>query len=84
MICPPRSAENGDLLVKSTEEKSVIVEDFPCLPGASEKKGEKKEDAPGGAQAGQAQNPDEEQKDTQLDRAVKYLKDSFLDKKMGA
>ena len=34
--------------------------------------------------AGQAQAADEEQKDTQLDRAVQYLKDSFLSKKMGA
>ena len=65
--------------------RAMREKDLPGhLPGASEKKGEQKEDAPGGAQAGQAQNPDEEQKDTQLDRAVKYLKDSFLGKKMGA
>ena len=65
--------------------RAMREKDLPGhLPGASEKKGEQKEDAPGGAQAGPAQNPDEEQKDTQLDRAVKYLKDSFLSKKMGA
>ena len=65
--------------------RAMREKDLPGhLPGASEKKGEQKEDAPGGSQAGQAQNPDEEQKDTQLDRAVQYLKDSFLSKKMGA
>ncbi len=65
--------------------RAMREKDLPGhLPGASEKKGEQKEDAPGGAQAGPAQTPDEEQKDTQLDRAVKYLKDSFLSKKMGA
>ena len=70
---------------KAGPMRAMREKDLPGhLPGASEKKGEQKEDAPGGAQAGQAQNPDEEQKDTQLDRAVKYLKDSFLGKKMGA
>lgn len=65
--------------------RAMREKDLPGhLPGESEKKGEQKEDAPGGAQAGQAQTPDEEQKDAQLDRAVKYLKDSFLYKKMGA
>ena len=54
------------------------------LPGAAEKGGEQKEDAPGDAQAGPAKSPDEEQKDAQLERAVEYLKDSFLDKKVGA
>ena len=66
--------------------RAMREKDLPGhLPGESEKEGEQKEDkGAGDAQAGQAQNPDEEQKDTQLDRAVQYLKDSFLDKKMGA
>ena len=66
--------------------RAMREKDLPGhLPGESEKKGEQKEDkGAGDAQAGPAQAPDEEQKDTQLDRAVQYLKDSFLDKKMGA
>ena len=65
--------------------RAVREKDLPGhLPGEAEKDGEQKEDTPGGPQAGPAKSPDEEQKDTQLERAVKYLKDSFLDKKMGA
>ncbi len=65
--------------------RAVREKDLPGhLPGAAEKNGEQKEDTPGGPRAGPAKSPDEEQKDTQLERAVKYLKDSFLDKKMGA
>ena len=65
--------------------RAVREKDLPGhLPGEAGKDGEQKEDAPGDAQAGPAKSPDEEQKDTQLERAVKYLKDSFLDKKMGA
>ena len=65
--------------------RAVREKDLPGhLPGEAEKNGEQKEDAPGGPQAGPAKSPDEEQKDTQLERAVKYLKDAFLDKKMGA
>ncbi len=54
------------------------------LPGEAEKEAEKEDKGAGDAQAGPAKSPDEEEKDTQLERAVKYLKDSFLDKKMGA
>jgi carboxyl-terminal processing protease len=54
------------------------------LPGEAEKEGEKEDKGASDAQAGPAQTPNEEQKDTQLERAVKYLKDAFLDKKMGA
>ena len=54
------------------------------LPGESEKEGKKEDKGASDAQAGPAKSPDEEQKDTQLERAVKYLKDAFLDKKMGA
>lgn len=65
--------------------RAVREKDLPGhLPGEAEKNGEQKEDTPGGPQAGPAKSPDEEQKDTQLERAVKYLKDAFLDKKMGA
>ena len=65
--------------------RAVREKDLPGhLPGEAEKDGEQKEDRPGDAQAGPAKSPDEEQKDTQLERAVKYLKDAFLDKKMGA
>ena len=65
--------------------RAVREKDLPGhLPGEAEKDGERKEDTPGGPQAGPAKSPDEEQKDTQLERAVKYLKDAFLDKKMGA
>ena len=65
--------------------RAVREKDLPGhLPGEAEKDGEQKEDTPGGPQAGPAKSPDEEQKDTQLERAVKYLKDAFLDKKMGA
>ena len=61
--------------------QAVREKDLPGhLPGEAEKKDESKEDAPDDAQTGPAQTPDEEQKDTQLERAVKYLKDSFLNK----
>ena len=64
---------------------AVREKDLPGhLPGEAEKKGDKKEEGESDPQAGPAKSPDEEQKDTQLERAVKYLKDSFLDKKMGA
>ncbi len=71
---------------RNPDERRVVREkDLPGhLPGESEKKGEKTEDAPGGAQAGAAQSPAGERKDTQLERAVQYLKDSFFKKKMGA
>ena len=54
------------------------------LPSEAEKKGAQKEDALGGEQAGPEKTPAEEVKDTQLERAVKYLMDSFLSKKVGA
>ena len=65
--------------------RAVREKDLPGhLPGEAEKEAEKEDKGAGDAQAGPAKSPDEEQKDTQLERAVKYLKDSFLDKKMGA
>ncbi len=65
--------------------RAMREKDLPGhLPSKTEKKGEPKQDAPGGAQAGPAKSTDEEKKDTQLERAVKYLMDSFLKKKMGA
>ena len=65
--------------------RAVREKDLPGhLPGGAEKEGKKEDKGAGDAQAGPADSPDEEEKDTQLDRAVKYLKDSFLDKKMGA
>ena len=65
--------------------RAMREKDLPGhLPGASEKEGKKEDKGASGSQAGPAKSPDEEQKDTQLDRAVKYLKDSFLSKKMGA
>lgn len=65
--------------------RTVREKDLPGhLPGEAEEKGDKKEEGESDPQAGPAKSPDEEQKDTQLERAVKYLKDSFLDKKMGA
>ena len=65
--------------------RAMREKDLPGhLPSEVEKKEGPKEDAPGGAQAGPAKSPDEEKKDTQLERAVKYLMESFLKKKMGA
>lgn len=65
--------------------RAVREKDLPGhLPGEAEKEAEKEDKGTGDAQAGPAKSPDEEQKDTQLERAVKYLKDAFLDKKMGA
>lgn len=65
--------------------RAVREKDLPGhLPGEAEKEAEKEDKGAGDAQAGPAKSPDEEEKDTQLDRAVKYLKDSFLNKKMGA
>ena len=65
--------------------RAMREKDLPGhLPGKMEKKGEPKEGAPGDAQAGPAKSPDEEKKDTQLERAVKFLMESFLKKKMGA
>lgn len=73
-------AERGSGPMRAVREK-----DLPGhLPGEAEKEGKKEDKGAGDAQAGPAKSPDEEQKDTQLERAVKYLKDSFLDKKMGA
>ena len=52
------------------------------LPGESEKAGEKKDGESGGAPSGAAQGTaGDEKSDAQLDRAVEYLKDSFLNKK---
>ncbi len=69
----------------SAPTRAVREKDLPGhLPGEAEKDGEKKEEGASGPQAGPAKSPDAEEKDTQLERAVKYLKDSFLDKKMGA
>ena len=74
-----------DIVSEAGPMRAVREKDLPGhLPGEAEKDGEQKEDRPGDAQAGPAKSPDEEQKDTQLERAVKYLKDAFLDKKMGA
>ena len=74
-----------DIVSEAGPMRAVREKDLPGhLPGEAEKDGEQKEDTPGGPQAGPAKSPDEEQKDTQLERAVKYLKDAFLDKKMGA
>lgn len=65
--------------------RAVREKDLPGhLPGEAEKEGKKEDKGAGDAQAGPAESPDEEQKDTQLERAVKYLKDSFLNKKVGA
>lgn len=65
--------------------RAVREKDLPGhLPGEAEKEAEKEDKGAGDAQAGPAKSPDEEQKDTQLERAVKYLKEAFLDKKMGA
>ena len=65
--------------------RAMREKDLPGhLPGGSEKEGQKNDEGAGGPQASPAKNPDEEQKDTQLDRAVQYLKESFLSKKMGA
>lgn len=73
-------AERSAAAMRAMREK-----DLPGhLPGESEKEGKKEGKGASGPQAGPAKSPDEEQKDAQLDRAVKYLKDSFLDKKMGA
>ncbi len=65
--------------------RAVREKDLPGhLPGEAEKEAEKEDKGAGDAQAGPAKSPDEEQKDTQLERAVKYLKEAFLDKKMEA
>lgn len=65
--------------------RAVREKDLPGhLPGEAEKEGKKEDKGASDAQAGPAESPDEEQKDTQLERAVKYLKDSFLNKKVGA
>lgn len=65
--------------------RAVREKDLPGhLPGEAEKEAEKEDKGAGDAQAGPAKSPDEEEKDTQLERAVKYLKEAFLDKKMGA
>lgn len=65
--------------------RAVREKDLPGhLPGGAEKEGKKEDKGAGDSQAGPAESPDEEQKDTQLERAVEYLKDSFLNKKVGA
>ena len=73
-------------VVKSTGAMRAVREkDLPGhLPGEAEKEAEKEDKGAGDAQAGPAKSPDEEEKDAQLERAVKYLKDAFLGKKMGA
>ena len=78
-------------IVSEVERSSGVArmmreKDLPGhLPSDAEKKEEQKEDKPDGAQTDPAQTPaEEERKDSQLERAVKYLKDSFLSKKMGA
>ena len=70
---------------KSGPVRAMREKDLPGhLPSEAEKQGEQKEDTPGGAPASATQGTAEEKKDTQLERAVQYLKESFLDKKMGA
>ena len=71
---------------RNPDGRRVVREkDLPGhLPGVSEKKGTQKEEGASDAPADPAQNPAEERKDTQLERAVEYLKDSFFKKKMGA
>ncbi len=73
-----------DIVSEAVRRASAMREkDLPGhLPGESEKAGEQKEGAPGGAPSGESQGAaEEEEKDAQLDRAVEYLKDSFLNKK---
>ncbi|MDE0332433.1 MAG: S41 family peptidase [Nitrospinae bacterium] len=73
-------AERSAAAMRAMREK-----DLPGhLPSEAEKNGEKKDDSTGGAQDGPAQAPAEQEKDAQLERAVQYLKESFLSKKMGA
>ena len=66
--------------------RALREKDLPGhLPGASGKQeGEPEDDAPGGAHDRSPRIPADEKKDAQLERAVKYLKDSFFKKKMGA
>ena len=76
-----------DIVSEAVRRASAMREkDLPGhLPGESEKAGEKKDGESGGAPAGAPQGTTEEEKtDAQLDRAVEYLKDSFLSKKVGA
>ena len=75
----------SEVTTNSGIARAMREKDLPGhLPSKMEKKEGPKEDAPGGAQAGPAKSPDEEKKDTQLERAVKHLMESFLKKKMGA
>lgn len=65
--------------------RALREKDLPGhLPGASGEKGRPEEDDAGEAHGRSSRTPADEREDAQLDRAVKYLKDSFLDKKMGA
>ncbi len=64
--------------------RALREKDLPGhLPGASGEKGKPEEEGAGEAH-GPPRAPADERKDAQLERAVKYLKDSFLNKKMGA
>ncbi len=73
----------SEALRKSGVVHAIREKDLPgYLPSDTKKNGQQKEDAPGDAPSGQVQGTAEEMKtDTQLDRAVEYLKESFLNRK---